>query len=404
MKRPGSASRILVLEPQSQGGLWHYACALSRALTENGLEVILGTIAPVEPLEDSESIRLFHIDTRASGTLGAPAFLYQRIIRQWNRVRGLRQIMREFRPDIVHLHSPLGGLDFLYFNYVRSLGARVVYTAHDSTPLDRQPGWIDWARYREADAILVHTSSGVKELIARGIDGSKIAKIPLGNYLQFCKAANMSKAQAKPLLGLPADSRVVLFFGGIAPYKGLDNLIDAFAKLSIANPPTYLVIAGRTTDFAPYQRQIERLDLTERVILDLKYVPFSDFPKFFVSADLVALPYRRISQSGVLQLAYGFGRPVVVTNVGGLGEAVAEDGTGAVAEASDSETLASAMQRLLSDPVGAAVMGQRGRHLAETKYSWDSIAQRVAQVYDIVVSGWRGQVEPRDFDSHTFVR
>jgi glycosyltransferase involved in cell wall biosynthesis len=85
----------------------------------------------------------------------------------------------------------------------------------------------------------------------------------------------------------------------------------------------------------------------------------------------------------VLQLAYGFARPVVVTNTGDLGESVAADGTGIIAEPNP-EDLAAAIRRLLSEPATAALMGQRGRQAAETKYSWATIAEKTAELYQMV--------------------
>jgi glycosyltransferase involved in cell wall biosynthesis len=142
------------------------------------------------------------------------------------------------------------------------------------------------------------------------------------------------------------------------------------------------VIAGDPReDFSPYRTQIERLGITKNVILDLRHIPFSELSKYFAACDVVALPYRRIYQSGVLQLAYGFGRPVVVTDVGGLGDVVRSDRTGVIAPTPDAPGVASAIRQLLADPAGAAEMGTRARHHAETTYSWATIARSIGDVY-----------------------
>jgi glycosyltransferase involved in cell wall biosynthesis len=298
--------------------------------------------------------------------------------------------MQTFRPDIVHLHAPLGKLDFLYFRYLRSLGARIFYTAHDAVPLIGESRWSDWARYQGADGIFVHSSRCQRYLLDGGIDEGKITRIPHANYLDLCDDMDLSKEKARELLGVPIGSRVVLFFGAIAPYKGLDVLIDAFARLQKDDPHVYLVIAGGPLeDFGSYGRRIEALGASNRILRDLRYIPFAEFSKFFLATDVVALPYRRISQSGVLQLAYGFGRPVVVTDVGGLGEAVAEDGTGIVISEPDSGELALAIRQLLADPEAAVRMGTQGRILAGTKYSWQSVARGVVDAYDGAGHGGR---------------
>ncbi len=373
--------RVLIIEPQNVGGNWHYAHALSRALIEAGLEVVLATLYPFED-QVGGGVRVWSIGTETPDASWPLSSLLQRVINHVDKLKRLRQIMEEFQPAIVHLHDPLGKLDFLYVKYLKAFGARVVYTAYQPIPMTGKIGWFDWARYREVDAILVHSVNGVKDLIAGGINESKITQVPHGNFLHFCQGPDLPPDQAKRLLGLPSGARTILFFGAIAPYKGLDTLIEAFSQLSTEDADLYLMICSEPRkDFTPFQQQIGKFALTGRVILDLRYIPFVEFSRYFLAADVVALPYRHIYQSGVLQLAYGFGRPVVVTDVGGLAEAVREDHTGVIATVPDARGLASAIRQVLSDPAAAALMGSRGRRLAETKYSWQTIAQKMAEVY-----------------------
>ncbi len=377
--------RILIVEPQSSGGTWHYAFVLSKALVQADYQVALATVFPHEDLGDSGGVHLCSIGSDVPPGTRQPMSSARRMIRHFDKLNRLRRTIAGFRPDIVHLHNPLGSLDFLYFRLLKALKVGVVYTAHDARSLHRRENWFDWARYRAADAILVHSSTDVKALVSRGIDEWKITVIPHGNYLHYCPDPEPSRDRARRLLGLPAPARVVLFFGMIAPYKGLDLLIEAFAELAREDSNTYLVIAGQPLeDFTPYRRRIHELNLVSRVVLDLRYIPFGEFPKYFMASDLVAFPYRRISQSGVLQLAYAYGRPVAVTNVGGVAEAVAEDRTGAIATTADQKGFSSAMRRVLADQEEATRMGDRGRLLAETKYSWNVIVKRIAQVYQSV--------------------
>jgi D-inositol-3-phosphate glycosyltransferase len=383
--KPGR--HILIIEPENGGGMWHYAVSLSTALARGGFPVTLGTVFPFEELGTSGGADIRAIGVEMPPTVRQPMSLMRRAVGHLDRLNRVRRIVGELRPGVVHLHNAIGTLDFLYFRALRLWSTRVVYTAHDVQPLHREQTWLDWARYRAADAILVHSSRDVPVLLSKGIDESKISVIPHGNYLQYCPVA-LPPGRAKLQLGLPADARVVLFFGMISPYKGLDLLIEAFGRLSAARSDVWLVIAGAPgEDVAPYLRRIRELRLGDRVVLDLRYIPFDELPKFFSAADLVAFPYRRISQSGVLQLAYAYARPVVVTNVGGLAEAVEEDGTGVVAATPDPRAFASAMLQVLSAPDKAARMGERGRSLAQSKYSWDSIVEKIAVVYESVQPG-----------------
>lgn len=382
-----SVRRVLTVVNQSAGGIWHYACALSKALAATGLHVAMAAPFPIEPIEDADGLPVWPLGTLSgSGPLLLGGRL-RRAVSHAAKVARLRRMIVSFRPDVVHLHDRFGQFDFLYWRFLKRRGVRIVYTAHDVKSLFDKSTWLDRARHREADAILVHSSNSVTDLLMDGVEKSRIVRVPHPNYLHFSSAPRMSPAEAKHALGIPPNGRAILFFGAIAPYKGLSVLIDAFAQLLRENQDLYLVIAGRPTeDFGPYARQIANLKLEQRVIPDLRYIPFEEFGKFFSAAHVVALPYQRIYQSGVLQLAYAFDRPVAVANVGGLGETVAEDCTGLVAATSDARGVAFAIRELLSDPVRAEEMGKRGGRLAATKYSWDAVADKVVRVYGSICS------------------
>jgi glycosyltransferase involved in cell wall biosynthesis len=133
----------------------------------------------------------------------------------------------------------------------------------------------------------------------------------------------MSKEEACKALDLPADKDYMLFFGLVRAYKGLDLLLDAFGKVKDQLPNLRLIIAGEFyEDEAKYRAQIERLGLKERVVVRNEFVPDADLRKYFGAADLIVQPYKTATQSGVTQVAFHFEKPMLVTNVGGLGEIV----------------------------------------------------------------------------------
>lgn len=133
----------------------------------------------------------------------------------------------------------------------------------------------------------------------------------------------MVKAEACKALGLPENKQYMLFFGLVRAYKGLDLLLDAFGQIKDQLPELQLIIAGEFYEHEDkYRAQIAANGLTERVILRNEFIPDGDLRKYFGAADLIVQPYKTATQSGVTQVAFHFEKPMLVTNVGGLGEIV----------------------------------------------------------------------------------
>lgn len=133
----------------------------------------------------------------------------------------------------------------------------------------------------------------------------------------------MSKAEACELLKLDADKDYMLFFGLVRAYKGLDLLLAAMGKIHDKLPNLRLLIAGEFYEQEEgYREQIKNLGLTEKVIIRNEFIPDADLRLYFSAADLIVQPYKTATQSGVTQVAFHFEKPMLVTNVGGLGEIV----------------------------------------------------------------------------------
>ena len=145
----------------------------------------------------------------------------------------------------------------------------------------------------------------------------------------------MMKEEACKALGLDVKKRYMLFFGLVRAYKGLDLLLDAFAKVKDRLPELQLIIAGEFyEDEEKYRAQITANGLDERVILRNEFIPDADLRKYFGAADLIVQPYKSATQSGVTQVAFHFEKPMLVTNVGGLGEIVHDHQMGYACEPS----------------------------------------------------------------------
>ncbi len=142
----------------------------------------------------------------------------------------------------------------------------------------------------------------------------------------------------------PEQDEILLFFGYIRAYKGLDLLINAMPAILEQRPKARLLVVGESyEDIKQYENQVATLGLKEKVVIIHRFVANEEVGRYFRGAQLVVLPYRSATQSGILNIAYGFGKPVVVTPVGGLGEFVSPGETGLIARSSRSEDIAAAI-------------------------------------------------------------
>jgi glycosyltransferase involved in cell wall biosynthesis len=188
--------------------------------------------------------------------------------------------------------------------------------------------------------------------------------------------------------GLKKNEKVVLFFGLLSPSKGLDDLLEAYGIVS-KSCAAKLLIAGYPTkhfDMNLFRAKISKYQLNTQVILDTRYIPLNEIRPLMNLATVVVYPYRSSTQSGALQVAYTFGKPVIATAVGGLPEAIDDGKNGYLVPVHSPGELAEKIITLISDPVLVSQFGAYSRFLSETRFSWQSIAKEINRVYsDILV-------------------
>ncbi|MDZ7623148.1 MAG: glycosyltransferase [Ignavibacteriaceae bacterium] len=161
--------------------------------------------------------------------------------------------------------------------------------------------------------------------------GKKVYRSELPVYDCYNQTETQDIKKLKREFGFEEDSLVLLFFGYVRKYKGLDILIEAFPKILSDNPNARLLIVGEFYDDPKeYFELIKKLKIEDKVKVINQFVPNEDVAKYYQAADIVILPYRSATQSGILNVAYGFYKPVIVTDVGGLAEFVDEGKTGFV--------------------------------------------------------------------------
>ena len=190
----------------------------------------------------------------------------------------------------------------------------------------------------------------------------------------------MSKEEACLALHLQPEKQYMLFFGLVRAYKGLDLLLDAFGKVKDQLPNLQLIIAGEFyEDEDKYRTQIANNQLTNRVIIKNEFIADADLRKYFGAADLIVQPYKSATQSGVTQVAFHFEKPMLVTNVGGLGEIVHDHKMGYAVEPN-----ADAIAEALTDYYTQNRQADYTAYLIQQKenYSWTKLAESFVTIYN----------------------
>lgn len=179
--------------------------------------------------------------------------------------------------------------------------------------------------------------------------GKKVYRSELPVYDCYKQVADENIKNLRKQFGLEDDSLVLLFFGYVRKYKGLDILIEAFPKIVANNPKAKLLIVGEFYDDPKqYLELIKKLKIEDSVTVVNQFVPNEEVAKYYQVSDVVILPYRSATQSGILNVAYGFYKPVIVTDVGGLAEFVDEAKTGFVIKPNSPDAITEGVQKFLS--------------------------------------------------------
>jgi len=277
--------------------------------------------------------------------------------------------------------------------YYRLLGRRVVFTAHNvnARKRDLKDSFLNRIslkiQYSLVERIFVHTQRMKEELVTDfAVPASKIVVIPFGINNTLPSTA-LTTQQAREALGLDVHTKVVLFFGRVTPYKGLEYLIEALGELRKRGENYRLLIAGPIKDSDEYwqriQEKIHSTGTRGNTIDHIGFVPDEKVELYFKAADVLVLPYIDVFQSGVLFLGYSFGLPVIVTNVGSLKEELVEGRTGFVCEARDPLALAACIDRYFNSDLFRSLEARRQeiREYANERYSWTKVAELTEQVY-----------------------
>ncbi len=284
--------------------------------------------------------------------------------------------INKFNPDVIHVQ---GRTPHLMFWPVKPFFKKcpLVFTIHDvKTHLGEDSiigKIIRWYAQRHFNHIIVHGDKLKEQMIEEhDLPDDKVYCIHIGEH----EVAPFKKHE-RP--GVEEEGNLILFFGRIHEYKGLEYLIKAEPLITQQIPDARIVIAGVGENFSKYEKLMGIRG--SRFIVHNYHIPYQKGAELFQRCSVVVLPYIEASQSGVVSTAYGFSKPVIVTSVGSIPEVVDDGLTGLIVPPRDSEALAKAIVMLLKDSNLRKEMGENAYKKLKTDFSWDEIAYQHIEVY-----------------------
>ncbi|MCZ6703779.1 MAG: glycosyltransferase family 4 protein [Ignavibacteria bacterium] len=317
---------------------------------------------------------------------------YKKIFKYFNYLLNIYKLIRQEKYDVIHFQFlRRGRIESLYFVILKLIRIEIAHTVHDVTPLNKRKldHLFNLLVYKKADILFVHSNTNKRTLAQQiKLDEEKIKVVPHGDFDTYIPDRIVTKSAARKFFSLSQEQNVILFFGAIKEYKGLDILLNSLSFSSTKINNLTLIIAGWVDDRkleSKCTNIISKLPKEIKVIYHAEFIPSAEVAKYFIACDVVVLPYRRISHSGVLHLAYSFGKPVIATNVGDFKETIEEGKSGFVLSSNSQENLSEKIIQAFSDRLKLEEMGKYARHLSETKYSWKNSAELLKANYEEMI-------------------
>jgi alpha-maltose-1-phosphate synthase len=382
-----SGSTILLID---NSGLSHYTSYLARGLSDYRNIVLYGFSKEdflATDIGNENKIEYYSLDERMPKGNSIPAIIAQSLFLFFIMFRELNK--RKY--DIVHIQGHLP-MFFLLVPILKLKGKRIFWTVHDVylrasnrgirgkleviyTELISMPRLLG----KYADTIIVHGSFLKNQLSAKGIADRKIHVIPHFDY-RYLLADQKKENTEFTERNLSTD--YILFFGRIAPYKGVEVLIKAsrLVKKQLGNNKFILLIAGEG-DITSLKNLMSEVDYNYINILN-KRIPNLEIPGLLNNANFLILPYTGSSQSGVIPLAYTFSKPVIVSNLAALSEYVEHGKTGLIFESGNSEQLANCIIELIKNRKLCIEMGQKANEKLLKEMSLELCCKTLNDLYD----------------------
>lgn len=359
-----------------KGGIAHYTDLLCRALREDGNEVQLYSfkfqypkLLYKKPQKDMKS--------SGFGTNDADFCIHTLNPFNWIKVAGR---IKKQKPELIILQWWHPYFAPCFWSICKLLRReKILFVCHNVFPHERFPldrlltKWtLGCGRY-----FITQSKMDARDLLS--VKHDAVYRVtPHPTYGMFCRQG-MSMQKAREQLQIDQGQRVLLFFGFVRKYKGLQYLLEAMKLLKERDFKVQLWVVGDFgEDKDEYVEQIRRFEIEDQVQMVEGYVPDDEVEKYFAASDLVVLPYLSATQSGIVQIAFGFEKPVLVTEVGGLPDVVTNGKTGYVVKPRSAEMIAEAIMDYYINNRREAFVSQIEKE--KDRFSWKTFVDTMMQM------------------------
>ncbi len=371
--------RVVILGPAwpLRGGIANFNETLYRSFDQAGAEVEIVSFSLQYPAVLFPGKSQKESDTRPN-----PGLKIRSIVNSINPIswwQTARYINKQ-QPDYVVVRFWLPFMAMALGSILRLLNKkiRIIALVDNAIPHEKRPGDAFLTKYfmKSPHAFVAMSRAVLNDL--KGMTGSPHLRfVPHPVYNIY--GSVVDQQEARKCIQLNPNDRIVLFFGFVRKYKGLNILLAAMADERLQKLNVKLLVAGEFYDDpAPYRAQMEKPELLDRVILHDGFIPADHIAAYFCSANIVAQTYLSATQSGVTQIAYHFGRPMLVTDVGGLAEIVPDGQVGYVTEV-NAGSVASALVDFFQhdrEPEFAKASSEKA-----AEFSWEAMVGAMDELY-----------------------
>ena len=367
--------------PTSRGGAENHVYYLSKSLSERGIEIDL--VSDIgNNAEFNGNINTYPINMPEYSVFerGFPGYMLRHFAGGFYAFKKARELLKSNHYDVIHVHGRVAPFLLSLFKNDTPL----VFTLHDDPPSKGQASYYiyrisyklfqETAARRASQIIPVHTKLK-EELIKMKINADKISVIPNGVDVNLFKGQQEKEDY---------EENVILFVGSLTKRKGVNYLLEVISNIK----ETRLIIVGDGPEMKPLVQQGNQLKINGRVTFMGNINP-EDLPNYYLSASIFILPSLREAFPLSILEAMSCNLPVIATNTSGMPEVIKDGYNGFLVEPKNVEQLREKIKLLVKNPCLCREMGKNARKTVEEKYSWDSVARNVINVYENVLGGGR---------------